>query len=294
MGAVEFSAYAFNADGVKSETHRLDYAPPETAPKPQPKPRRAFVIVVGVNAYQNEAWDLHYAVRDAEATQRIVADRLRGSKAADGSKAFDEVHTVSLTAKRDESGNIVGTATRADLLAVLDVLAGKAGDWERLQGIPGADSLAKAGPDDLVYLAFSGHGLSGDKGDFICFCRTSATGVERVVDDTLLKNTLDSDLLAHYLRQVDAGDFVLVIDACNAAASVEGGGFKPGPMGSRGLGQLAYDKGMRVLAASQAEEVALESGELRHGLLNMRWCSRAWRAGQRIVRRWIRPSTSPR
>ena len=74
-------------------------------------------------------------------------------------------------------------------------------------------------------------------------------------------------MLTDHLRHVDAGDFVMVIDACNAAASVQGGGFKPGPMGSRGLGQLAYDKAMRVLAASQAEAVALESDRLRHGLL---------------------------
>jgi hypothetical protein len=38
-------------------------------------------------------------------------------------------------------------------------------------------------------------------------------------------------------------------------------------MGSRGLGQLAYDKGMRILAASQADSVALESANLKHGLL---------------------------
>jgi hypothetical protein len=38
-------------------------------------------------------------------------------------------------------------------------------------------------------------------------------------------------------------------------------------MGSRGLGQLAYDKGIKVLAASQVEDVALESEELRQGLL---------------------------
>ncbi|WP_457153311.1 hypothetical protein, partial [Mesorhizobium sp. P5_C1] len=44
-------------------------------------------------------------------------------------------------------------------------------------------------------------------------------------------------------------------------------GFKPGPMGDHGLGQLAYDKGMRILAATQADDVALESGSLGQGLL---------------------------
>ena len=44
-------------------------------------------------------------------------------------------------------------------------------------------------------------------------------------------------------------------------------GYKHGPFGSRGLGQLAYDKGLQVLAASQSEQVALEIRDLKHGLL---------------------------
>jgi uncharacterized caspase-like protein len=59
----------------------------------------------------------------------------------------------------------------------------------------------------------------------------------------------------------------MIIDACHSAASVDAGGFKPGPMGDRGLGQLAYDKGMRILAASQADNVALEIQDLHQGLL---------------------------
>ena len=59
----------------------------------------------------------------------------------------------------------------------------------------------------------------------------------------------------------------VIIDACYAAAGVTTGGFRPGPMGDRGLGQLAYDKGMRILAATQADSVALESAGLQHGIL---------------------------
>ena len=258
MEEVEFSAYAFNTDGVKSDTHRLPY---DELPGTQSNPGRAYVIVVGVNAYQNDRWDLHYAADDARANGAIVAERLEASG------AYEEVHTVSLIAERGASGEITGTATRADVRAVLDVLAGKAGDAERLAAIPGAAELSKTGPDDLVYLAFSGHGLSGENGLFHLFLSDIGEGDSRVVDDALLESTLDSDELARLLHGVDAGDFVMVIDACNAAASVEGGGFKPGPMGSRGLGQLAYDKAMRVLAASQAEAVALESDQLKHGLL---------------------------
>lgn len=39
-------------------------------------------------------------------------------------------------------------------------------------------------------------------------------------------------------------------------------------MGSRGLGQLAYDKRMRFLAASQSDAAALEDSRLEQGLLS--------------------------
>ena len=255
---VEFSTYAFNADGVKSETDRLPYRLPDLTPRS----RRAFVVVVGVDAYENQSWDLRYAADDAKLTRDLITAYLRASD------VFDEIHAVSLIAERDDATRAVsGHATRADFLAVIDALAGRSVDMPRLARIPGADSLSKAHPDDLVFLAFSGHGLSGAEGLFHLFLHDIGEGDEREVGDVLLRSTLTSDLLAERLRPVDAGSFVIVIDACNAAASVQGKGFRPGPMGSRGLGQLAYDKAMRVLAASQAEDIALESAKLRHGLL---------------------------
>jgi hypothetical protein len=62
---------------------------------------------------------------------------------------------------------------------------------------------------------------------------------------------------------------VLILDTCTSQGAVESAGseFKPGPFGSRGLGQLAYDKAMLVLAASQTDESAVELGKLEHGLL---------------------------
>ena len=84
----------------------------------------------------------------------------------------------------------------------------------------------------------------------------------------MLAKFISSEELSVWLRGVDAGEMALVIDSCHSAASVEAGGFKPGPMGDRGLGQLAYDKGMRILAATQADDVALESERLGQGLLS--------------------------
>jgi hypothetical protein len=89
-----------------------------------------------------------------------------------------------------------------------------------------------------------------------------------VLSPEFLRQVVSSDELAAWLREVDAGEMVLIVDACNSAAAVSGTEFKPAPMGSRGLGQLAYDKGMRVLTATQAENVALEDAALKQGLLS--------------------------
>jgi hypothetical protein len=74
--------------------------------------------------------------------------------------------------------------------------------------------------------------------------------------------------LAEWLRPIDAGEMDLILDACESAGSVDTKDFKPGPLGSHGLGQLAYDKRIRILAASQSNESAEEFKSLQQGLLS--------------------------
>ncbi len=77
----------------------------------------------------------------------------------------------------------------------------------------------------------------------------------------MLKSATFANELAEWLRWIDAGEMSFVLDSCDSASSVEANHFKPGPMGSRGLGHLAYDKRMRILAASQSNNAARESGK---------------------------------
>jgi hypothetical protein len=120
-----------------------------------------------------------------------------------------------------------------------------------------------------VVLFCSTHGYTDPKGAFYLFPSDigAGGGPGRAVTPELLRRCVSTGELASWLRGVDAGQLAVIVDCCHAAATVEQPGFKPGPMGSRGLGQLAYDKGLRVLAASAADDVALESGQIRQGLL---------------------------
>jgi WD40 repeat protein len=260
---VEFTAYAFNEDRVKSATARFVFEP--SAPLAAAK-GRAYVISVGVNAYENEEWDLRFAANDARRLQEVVAARVR-----EGGE-YEEVVSVPLISDYASAGGRKASprvlketaATKKNFKAVLDLLVGRKVDEQVLKGIPNAEKLKRATPEDLVLISFSSHGYADERGRFFLF--TSDVGTSGELHDALGR-AISSDELGAWLRDVDAGELILVVDACHSAASVQGEGFKPGPMGSRGLGQLSYDKGMRILTSTQADDVALESGLIEQGLL---------------------------
>jgi len=64
-----------------------------------------------------------------------------------------------------------------------------------------------------------------------------------------------------------ASSLLMVIDACNSGQALEAEEKRRGPMNSKGLAQLAYEKGMYILTAAQSYQAALEAAQLGHGLL---------------------------
>ena len=278
VGQVEFAAYAFNYDRVKSATDRRGY---KIADKLEPLKGRAYVISLGVNAYEREGLNLRFAANDARQMQDGLVARLK----AQG--VYEEVVGVSLVsdytvalsdgrvlAAHDATPAEVSTgrksvttnnSTRAHIKAVLDVLAGRPADSALLREIPHAEGLRRARPEDLVVISASSHGYTDGEGVF--YIVPSDTGKAAINSEEFRRHCVSSDELSLWLRDADAGELVLIIDACHSSAAVEGSDFKPGPMGSRGLGQLSYDKGMRILTATQADNVALETNRVRQGLL---------------------------
>lgn len=227
---VTFTAYAFNDALVRSLTARAEWTPRGGDHR---APRKGFVLAIGVNQYSAQHCDLLDAVSDAEMMAKTVGERLR----ANGLQEVD-----------------------------VDVLRSAAAGKEAIR-------LAleligrRATPNDVVLVTFSGHGYAERNGLFYLL-PADVTGDCHKADDRLLHSSISSDELARWLSPIDAGEITVVLDACHSAESIQAGEFRAGPLGSSGLGQLAYDKGMRVLAASQADGVALEFHELlQHGLL---------------------------
>ena len=217
---------------IKSATAQKGYAyEPGAAVKPH-----AYLLQIGVNHYQASGCELHGSATDAEKLSAILTERLTA-------RGLD-VRPVRLISTDTENG-----ATKESIRNALHEFA------------------TVATPDDVFFLSFSGHGY-GDKNGQFYILPSDVQGSCQGVDDAMLGSAISADELAEWLRPIDAGEMTFILDSCDSASSVEANDFKPGPMGSRGLGQLAYDKRMRILAASQSNQAARESDSLHQGLLS--------------------------
>lgn len=251
---VMFSAYAFNTDRVKSATDT------ETFPLPrdvEPIAGRAFLVAVGVAGNESPQWKLSYPANDARRMLKDVGAALERT----GRKVVE----IPLIAARDETDQRSGEVlpTKDNLRSVLELLAGQTPNPARSAALPDdlRSRIAEARPEDLVLIAFSGHG-STDASELFHLYPYDLGGDDEVPPE----RTISSEELALWLRGIDAGEMVLVLDSCRSGAAA-GPDFKPAPLGDRGLGQLAYDKRMPILAATQADEDTVGPGALRHGVL---------------------------
>ena len=120
------------------------------------------------------------------------------------------------------------------------------------------------------------------------------------LDAAILKAILQhsiSDLeLEHAFEHIDAGHLIMIIDACNSVQALETHEKRQGPMNSKGLAQLAYEKGMYILTAAQGYQAALEAEKLGHGYLTyalveeglkMMAADTAPKDGQLTIREWL-------
>ena len=233
-GENRLTAYGFNRDNIKSPDAELVVQGAEELR------RRGtlYVLSVGVNRYTNSSYNLRYAVPDAQAVGAEV------QRQQSGLDQFDHVEVIAL---QDSE------ATKASILAA----------FRRLGGT--------VEPEDGLIVFFAGHGMvSGDHYYLIPHdLGYSGSPADMTLNDfrTLFAHSLSDVELSQSVEGIDASLLVLIIDACQAGQVLQSDESRRGPMNSRGLAQLAYEKGMYVLASAQGFQEALEEARLGHGLL---------------------------
>jgi hypothetical protein len=247
-GENHITTYAFNKDNIKSADATLLL----NGAGSLKRKGTAYVLIAGVNEYANPRFNLRYAVADAQEFGQTVSQKQNqlGN--------FARIEVISLLNK---------DATRANFLAALAKLAGTptAADSELLGRIKPAE------PEDAVIVYFAGHGTS-QKSRFYLIPHDLGydgpiDGINESSLSTMLAHSISDRELEEAFEHIDATDLLMVIDACNSGQALESDEKRRGPMNSKGLAQLAYEKGLYILTAAQGYQAALEAAELGHGFL---------------------------
>jgi WD40 repeat protein/uncharacterized caspase-like protein len=250
-GENRLTAYAFNKENIKSADETLLL-------RGNPSLRRkgtAYVLIVGVNEYANTEYNLKYAVADAQ----TFGDTFKQTQTKLGN--FSRIEVIPLFNQQ---------ATRANILAALGRLSGKVDETQA--NLPAVlNEIKPSQPEDAVIVYFAGHGtaqkarfylIPHDLGYEGPINRLDEKGLEK-----LLAHSISDQELEQAFEHIDAGDLLMVIDACNSGQALETEERRRGPMNSKGLAQLAYEKGIYILTAAQGHQEALEAAELGHGYL---------------------------
>ena len=243
-------AYAFNRDNVKSKDAPLVFTGAESLKRKG----TAYIIAVGVNEYENNQYNLKYAMADAQSFGEEM--RRRQTQLA----AFERVEVVQLLNQ---------DATKANILAAIKRLSGEPGP-PTLKSGP-LEALKRAEPEDTVVIYFAGHGTAQAQRFYLIPHDLGYTGDRTKLTEqglnTMLAHSISDIELEAAVEDLDAGHLLLIIDACNSGQALEAEEKRRGPMNSKGLAQLAYEKGMYILTAAQSFQAALEAAQLGHGYL---------------------------
>jgi WD40 repeat protein len=250
-GENRLTAYAFNKANIKSADATLVLKGGESLKRKG----TAYILIVGVNEYANSQYDLKFAVADGQTFGSTLQQTLGKQR------TFAQVEVVPLVNQ---------DATRANILAALGQLAGH--DSATLPNPPVALSRLKpAEPEDAVIIYFAGHGTAQQDRFYLIPQDLGYTGKRDELNEaglgTLLAHSISDLNLEQAFEKIDAGQLVLVLDACNSGQALESQEKRRGPMNSKGLAQLAYEKGIYILTAAQSYQAALEADELGHGFL---------------------------
>lgn len=243
------SAWAFNADSVRGDTATKTLT---RSISTTPVTSSAFLLTIGINWHENSTWNLSYAVNDAQTLAKTLTGAL-------GSRGMQVFSTSVLSAGPDQA-----RATKATIRDTLLYLSGQTPmdmpKPESMQGWP------RPRPDDLVIITFAGHGFATQEGQYFLVPQDIGSGNIRSTDAAVQARAISMNELYQWVEGLDA-KVAIVLDACNSANAINSAGFRPGPGEAHTLGQLAYDKGITLLAAAAGDQSALEINSLKHGLM---------------------------
>ena len=132
------------------------------------------------------------------------------------------------------------------------------------------ERIKPAAPEDAVIMYFAGHGMAQDQHYYLIPHDMGYKGGRKLDNagvKTMQAHGISDQELEQAFEPIDARYVLFVIDACYSGQVLEAEEMRRGPMNTKGLVQLAYEKGMSILSAAQSYEDAIATPQLGHGYL---------------------------
>lgn len=219
-GANYIEATAKSKGNIESQKYRVrvDYG--------EEMKSTLYLVVIGINQYENEALNLNYAAADAKGFKELIM--------SNSEKLYDKIELVTLYDYEATKDNIINKL----------------------------NELAKAiKPNDVLFFYYAGHGSMVDNE----FYFVPTNNVKLYSEDKLSKNGITATEMQSRLTNIAALKQVVFIDACQSGGGVEMLAQR-GAGEEKALAQLSRSTGIHILAAAGSEQFATEFTELGHGL----------------------------
>jgi WD40 repeat protein len=189
------------------------------------------ILAVGINKYQNAAYNLNYAKPDAEAfTDKLVQN---------GKNIFKSVNRVEIY---DEE------ATRENI-------------EKGFRSI-----IARAKSEDVFLFYYAGHGtLDEEHNDEYYLVPTDIT---KLYGDPaqLTAKGISATQLRGFLTQVKSQKQIILMDACHSGGALKSLNVRAAATDEKAIVQLARSSGVVMIASSGTKQFATEFEELKHGV----------------------------
>jgi len=268
QGENRFTAYAFNQDDVKSKDAETEV----TGPASLKRAGDLYVVAIGIDDYRNPAFHLNYARKDARLAAGVLAEQ-RKDIATTGRQLQEQGGTdkttgdVMVPTLNGPSIDLLPSMGDVHVTTLVDAEATRS---KILQTIAAVSHQAR--PEDTLVVFYAGHGVAaGDRyyllpQDFAF--EGDPNGLLNAGLEILEHSAISDEDLQSALAGEQAAVSALILDSCQSGQLVgDKLAQRRGPMNSRGLAQMAYDKGMFILAASLSTQSAEERAALGDGVL---------------------------
>lgn len=189
------------------------------------------VLTVGINQYQNSAYNLNYAQSDAQAFMDKVKEK--------GKTIFKRVNSIGIY---DQD------ATKENIMKGFKAIA------------------ASAKPEDLFIFYYAGHGtIDEDNAEEFYFVPTDVTKLYGDPKQLQTKAISMNEVRAMF-TQVKAQKLLMLLDACHSGAALKNFNVRGGATDEKAIVQLARSTGIVAIASSGSKQYATEFEELKHGV----------------------------